>query len=115
MKSGISQLVEQAIAALPELADAPEIASISTTVERTRDARHGDFTTNVAMRLAKAAGRNPREVAQVIIDKLPASELVSAVEIQSLVRSLEPTLAKPPEQYVLSESEDSEIGMMQQY
>ena len=81
MKSAVAQLVEQAISALPDYADAPEISSISTTVERTRDARHGDFTTNVAMRLAKSAGRNPREIAGHIIDRLPDSDMVDAVEI----------------------------------
>ena len=81
MKSAVAQLVEQAISALPDYAGAPEISSISTTVERTRDARHGDFTTNVAMRLAKSVGQNPREIAQNIIDKLPDSDVVDAVEI----------------------------------
>ena len=59
---------------MPDLADTPEIVSISTTVERTRDARHGDFTTNIAMRLAKSVGKNPREIAQTIIDNLPDSD-----------------------------------------
>ena len=81
MKSDIAELVAQAIGAIPDYASAPEVASISTTVERTRDARHGDFTTNIAMRLAKSVGSNPREIAQKIIDQLPDSELVDAVEI----------------------------------
>ncbi|MCH8302814.1 MAG: arginine--tRNA ligase, partial [Proteobacteria bacterium] len=81
MKSNIAKLVEQAINSLPDLAEAPEISSISTTVERTRDARHGDFTTNIAMRLAKSLGRKPRDVASAIIDKMPESELVDKVEI----------------------------------
>lgn len=66
---------------MPELDDAPEIASLSTTVERTRDPRHGDFASNIAMRLAKAAGRNPRELAAAIIERLPASELIAKAEI----------------------------------
>ena len=81
MKSSIAQLVEQAVSSLPELAEAPEVTSISATVERTRDARHGDFTTNIAMRLAKSQGKNPRDIATAIIDKLPESELVDKVEI----------------------------------
>ena len=81
MKSSIAQLVEQAVASLPELAEAPEVTSISTTVERTRDARHGDFSTNIAMRLAKSLGNNPRDIATAIIDKLPESELVDKVDI----------------------------------
>ncbi len=50
-------------------------------MERTRDARHGDFTTNIAMRLAKSEGKNPRDVATQIIEKIPDSELVDKVEL----------------------------------
>ena len=81
MKSSIAQLVEQAVSSLPHLAEAPEISSIASTVERTRDARHGDFTTNIAMCLAKTQGKNPRDVAAEIIEKVPASELVDKVDI----------------------------------
>jgi len=81
LKTSIAQLVEQAISGLSGLAEAPEISSISTTVERTRDARHGEFATNIAMRLAKSLGKNPREIAAEIIANLPDSELVDKVEI----------------------------------
>ena len=81
MKSSIAQLVEQAVTGLPDLAEAPDVTSIKTTVERTRDARHGDFTTNIAMRLAKSQGRKPRDIAQEIIDKIPQSELVDKIDI----------------------------------
>ena len=81
LKSNIAHLVAQALALMPELADAPEASAISKSVERTRDARHGDFTTNIAMRLAKSIGKNPRELAAQIIEHLPASEFVNKVEI----------------------------------
>lgn len=81
MKNEIAILLEQAIRSLPEFSDAPEIASVHTTVERTRDSRHGDFTTNIAMRLAKSAGRNPREIAQSVIAATPGSELIDKIEI----------------------------------
>ena len=81
LKSNIAHLVEQALALMPELADATEVSAISKSVERTRDSRHGDFTTNIAMRLAKSIGKNPRELAAQIIEHLPASELVDKVEI----------------------------------
>ena len=81
MKNSIVQLIARAVDDLPEIADAPEMASIAISVERTRDASHGDFASNIAMRLAKSAGRNPRELAQLIIDKLPSSDLVVKVEI----------------------------------
>lgn len=66
---------------MPELADVSVTCSVGTTVERTRDSRHGDFSTNVAMRLAKAVNMNPRELAAQIIEHLPESELLDKVEI----------------------------------
>jgi arginyl-tRNA synthetase len=81
LKSNIAYLVEQALELLPGLTDAPEMSVIIQSVERTRDSRHGDFATNIAMRLAKSAGQNPRELAAQIIDKLPESEFVDKIEI----------------------------------
>jgi arginyl-tRNA synthetase len=81
LKSSIAELVDKAVASLPELADSPEVTSTRTTVERTRDPRHGDFSTNIAMRLAKAAGSKPRDLAGKIIAHMPASDLVDKVEI----------------------------------
>ncbi len=50
-------------------------------LERPKQASHGDFACNVAMQLAKALKRNPREVAQAIVASLPASEWVEKTEI----------------------------------
>lgn len=81
LKNEIANLVEKTLKSLPKLSESSEIASIQTTVERTRDPRHGDFTTNIAMRLAKSVGRNPREIAQSIVDAAPESELVDKIDI----------------------------------
>ncbi|MDE2196659.1 MAG: arginine--tRNA ligase [Gammaproteobacteria bacterium] len=50
-------------------------------VERTRDRRHGDFATNVALLLARFASRKPRELAAQIIAALPGSGFIAKVEI----------------------------------
>lgn len=81
MKSIVTQLVRDALAALPELADAVSGLDLAGTVERTRDANHGDFASNVAMRLARPALKKPRELAAMIIDSMPASDLVDKTEI----------------------------------
>jgi arginyl-tRNA synthetase len=81
LKTSIAQLVDAALAKLPELAESQELASAGTTVERTRDPRHGDFATNIAMRLAKSIGTNPRELAGRIIESLPASDVIDRAEI----------------------------------
>ena len=51
------------------------------SLERTRDAAHGDFASNVALRLAKAAKRNPRELAQAIVAALPKNDLIQSAEV----------------------------------
>ncbi len=58
------------------LEEAPEPA-----LERPRDESNGDWASTVAMRVAKLAKMPPREVAQTIVDHLPANDMVSAVEI----------------------------------
>ena len=55
---------------------------VKLTFEKPRDEAHGDLTTNVAMLLAKAVGKNPRAIAQDIVKTLKIEpELVSAVDI----------------------------------
>ena len=60
-------------------------ATPTILLERPKVAAHGDVACNVAMQLAKPAGRNPRELAQQIVDALLANpatqELVASAEI----------------------------------
>jgi arginyl-tRNA synthetase len=59
----------------------PGIEQSRVTVEPPRDAAHGDMATNAAMVLAKDAGRKPRDLAEMIAEKLRADTLVAAVEV----------------------------------
>jgi arginyl-tRNA synthetase len=81
VKYQVERLVQAALATLPADVLPADIVRPNVDVERTRDAAHGDFATNVALQLAKPAGRNPRQLAQAILDALPSSELISKVEI----------------------------------
>ena len=81
MKQIVATLVNDALARLTDFADAAADLSIETTVERTRDPDHGDFTTNIAMRLAKPTRKNPREIAAGIIATLDDSKLIEKIEI----------------------------------
>lgn len=72
-------LIQAAVAqCLPE-------AQAQVQLERPKVAAHGDIATNVAMQLAKPARRNPRELAQGIVDALMAQpqahELIQDAEI----------------------------------
>ncbi|HQT26640.1 MAG TPA: arginine--tRNA ligase, partial [Burkholderiales bacterium] len=55
---------------------APEIH-----LERPKLTIHGDYACNIAMQLAKALKKNPRQVAAEILEAFPASEHVEKLEI----------------------------------
>ncbi|WNV74621.1 arginine--tRNA ligase [Geodermatophilus sp. DSM 44513] len=50
-------------------------------VERPRNPEHGDYATNVAMRLAKAAGQPPRAVAEAVAGQLRAQAGIGSVDV----------------------------------
>ncbi|WP_345880824.1 arginine--tRNA ligase [Shewanella algae] len=81
MKSHIQSLLEQTVATLKQQGLIPEETAPRIQVDRTKDKSHGDLATNLAMMLTKAASKPPRELAQLIIDNLPASGHVAKVEI----------------------------------
>ena len=58
-----------------------ELDRRNVTVEPPRDPAHGDLATNAAMVLAKAAGTNPRALAEAIKPKLEALRSVTSVEV----------------------------------
>ena len=81
MKAQIQQLLEQTVSSLKAAALIPVELEPRIQVDNTKDKAHGDLATNLAMLLAKPAGKNPRELAQLIIEHLPASTLVARAEI----------------------------------
>ena len=73
MKEKIEQAVRVCVA---------ELFNIDVDVELTRpDEQFGDYATNVALKLAKQLGQNPREVAQQIVDALTGVAEVTSADI----------------------------------
>ena len=81
MKSHTQSLLAESLNALKQQGVVPADFEARIQVDRTKDKSHGDFATNLAMMLTKAARKNPREIAQLIIDNLPQSSHVEKVEI----------------------------------
>ena len=82
MKAQIKSLVDQGIEALRTAGTLPADATTPDfVIERPRDASHGDFSSNAAMTLAKAARSNPRQLAQALVDALPADPAIAKVDI----------------------------------
>ena len=81
MKTLIETLLRRALDALPESLLSAAERSVAIEVERTKDAQHGDFATNLAMRLGKATRQNPRKLAEALAAALPQDPAVAKVEI----------------------------------
>ncbi len=81
MKSDLERLLQEALRTLVPSVLAEPVDPGQVVVERARDAQHGDFASNIALRLAKAARKNPRELAQAIVQALPRSELVESANV----------------------------------
>ncbi len=81
MKPVLDALLSSAIATLRQNGVLPADFTPVIQLDRTRDAAHGDWATNLALASAKAAGRKPRDIAEALVAALPADPAVSKVEI----------------------------------
>jgi len=81
LKQQIQDLLSRALAGLVAGGGLPHDHGVTPVVERARDKAHGDFASSVALVLAKHARMQPRALADKIAHALPASELVTKVEI----------------------------------
>ena len=81
MKEHISELLQQAIAHCQANGQVPAEINAEIKLDHTRDKAHGDFASNIAMILAKPAKQKPRDLAEMLVAALPASKIVSKVEI----------------------------------
>ncbi len=81
MREYIEQIIEEAVKSAIEagklqVEDVPEAA-----LERPKDVSHGDWATSIAMRMAKSAKKNPREIAQIVVDNIKQDDSIASVEI----------------------------------
>ena len=81
MKQRIASLVARSVEALRGTVPLPDGAEDRIQVDRTRDPAHGDYASNIALVLAKAAGMKPRDLAQCVVEGLPDCTLVEKVDI----------------------------------
>lgn len=73
----IRSALSQAVAAGRLSVEVPE----EVRVERPKQKDHGDWSTNLALQLAKGAGMPPREVATILADALSATDGIARVDV----------------------------------
>jgi arginyl-tRNA synthetase len=87
LRALVGHLVEQGIATLRTRGIlSAALPTPDFVIERPKERSHGDFSSNAAMLLARHAGKdgakaNPRVIAQALIDAIPASDDIAAIDI----------------------------------
>jgi arginyl-tRNA synthetase len=84
MPSQIDELSRVITEAITHAISSGEIeASLPSVIplERPKNRDHGDYSTSIALQLAKAAGKNPRDVALILQKQIGTTPLISAVDI----------------------------------
>ncbi len=70
----VSKLIEETVKSVFNIEKAIKL-------EVPKDTKFGDFACNIAMQIVKEVSKNPREIAQEIIDNIPENEFIEKVEI----------------------------------
>ena len=81
MKEALTTILEHATDTLAANGSLPSRPNLTPQVDHARDPSHGDFATNLAMVLAKQAGKPPRQLADDILAALPDNDLVARAEV----------------------------------
>lgn len=71
IKSEIKDIVRQALLKAAESGEISQVEVPDITVEIPREKEHGEFSTNIAMQVAKQLKKPPRQIAEIIIKNAP--------------------------------------------
>ena len=84
IKNEIGQMVQAAVRKAQEVGDLPAAAIPDVPIERPQRPEHGDYSTGLAMRMARAAQMSPLDIAKMIakhIDGESQNGVFAAVEV----------------------------------
>ena len=81
MKQQLEQLVELSIRQLIKAGDLAAEFKTQIQITPSKDSAQGDFATNVCLMSAKQSGMAPRQLAQKLVEQMPAQEWLEKIEI----------------------------------
>jgi arginyl-tRNA synthetase len=81
IRDRIAELVTSALQEAQRAGDLPNVALPEVTIDRPKIAEHGDYASNVAMRLQRATGGKPIEIAETIVRHLPSDPAIGAANV----------------------------------
>jgi arginyl-tRNA synthetase len=81
LKERVYKIISETVATLQAEGSLPADLNIQPELERPAQVQHGDFSTNLAMKLTKALRKPPRAIAEMVVEKLTLNPLFESVEI----------------------------------
>jgi len=81
IRDDLVQMVETAALAAMRAGALPEVALPEIVIERPARPEHGDYATNLPLRLSRAAGAKPLDIARAIVEKIAPGDAVSAADV----------------------------------
>jgi arginyl-tRNA synthetase len=76
VKTELASIISSALDQILE-----DSSAIDIHIERPKTLEHGDYSTNIALQLTKILKKNPREIAQLIIEKVGLDPSIDRLEI----------------------------------
>lgn len=81
IRDTIAELIREGICRAQQAGELPSFEIPTILVEHPRQADHGDYATNVALQLARAARMAPPRIAQIIVQHLPSADYIGQVAV----------------------------------
>jgi arginyl-tRNA synthetase len=81
IRDDLAGMIESAARAAMEAGELPRVVLPELIIERPAKREHGDYATNLPMRLARAARANPVDIAKAIAARIPLEGGISAAEV----------------------------------
>lgn len=76
MKAHLTELLFSVVKQITDYTDSSIIV-----IDRPKIISHGDFSTNLCLVLSKTLKKSPHDVASIVLEKIPPSDLISKIEI----------------------------------
>ena len=81
IRDDLARMIESAAQAAMDAGELPQVVLPELVIERPAKREHGDYATNLPMRLARAAKSNPLDIANMIAARIPLESGISAAEV----------------------------------
>ncbi|HEY8172906.1 MAG TPA: arginine--tRNA ligase, partial [Dehalococcoidia bacterium] len=81
IRDDIAAMVQRAAEAAIAAGELPQVVMPDIVIERPARPEHGDYATNLPLRLSRAARANPLEIAKTIAARIPTTDALSACEV----------------------------------